>query len=901
MNKKPIFGRTLLALVIIVVFAWSTYPLRNRDFFKTFEGVMNINFQEAEKNVSENQKSLDEDKKAKENLEDQLDAALKQNDKKLVKELGPKVEALAKKIEGAQKRVDAVKVIKLANEKLAKSDVKNPPQAIEDAADELKADLTKLVDFPNMVTNRDVLRVVRNKAKGSIKFGLDLNGGTELVVRVVPDKKPVDDKAVKDAKTKVEDEPIKKLRDRVVEILSNRINKSGLVEPEIAPEGEDRISIKVPVANESEKKELIKLIEMSAKLEFRLIHKDNDELLGKYAADPTVPLPIGCEMMKMEKIDAKGRRSYDNCFVETRAQMDGTNITDASVVYDQYGQREIILSFNNAGSKDFGNVTTANVGRRLGIVLDGTLYSAPVIKTAIFGNASISGSFSQEEADRVSTALKCGNLPAKPKIDGMFDVDPTLGKESIRSGKFAVGLSLVAVFIFMFAYYFKAGVIANIALFVNIVLLMGSLASFGATLTLPGIAGIVLTIGMAVDANVLIYERIREELDAHKTLPNAIDLGYKRAFTAIFDSNITTIITAVLLYWYGSGAVKGFAVTLIIGITASMFTAIFLTRLVFDIMLRSPNFKKLKMMRFFSQPNFDFMGIWKKVAYVSLALTLIFVGLAIYKGKSALSVDFTGGTQLILSYNEHVSQDKLSDFCKKSGYDAKLAYKRSVNEGNKLEVVIQKGPADVKKDASGAGQTFVTLLNKEYPNSKFTVVSESELGSLVSSQFAYQAIIAFVLSFIAMTIYLALRFELSYGVAAIIALVHDVVMAAGVLILCDRQLSLTVLAALLTIVGYSVNDTIVTFDRIRENLSLYKNKTYHEIINLSINQTLSRTILTSLTVFLVVIILFLFGGVSINDFALVMLVGVFTGCYSSIYIASPVITLWHKKVIGMKD
>ncbi len=897
MNKKPIFGRTLLASVIIIVFAWSTYPLNNRDFLTTFKGVMNVNFNDAEKNFSDIEKSLGEDKKAREALESQLAEAGK-GEASPSKDQLKKLDELNKKITDEQKRIDIVKVFKLAKEKLAKTDGKNPSQAVEDAADELKADLTKVVDFPNMTTNRDVLRVVRSKAAGSIKFGLDLHGGTEFVVRVVADKKVVD----KDKDATKTEEPLTKLRDRVVEILSNRINKSGLVEPEIAPEGTDRISIKVPVANESEKKELIKLIQMSAKLEFRLVSKDNEELLRKYADDPNIPLPIGVELMKMEQIDKKGRKSVENCFVETRPQMDGTNITDASVYYDQFGQREIILSFNNAGSKDFGNVTNANVKRRLAIVLDGTLYSAPVIQTAIFGNAQITGNFSQEEADRISTALKCGNLPAKIIIDGMFDIDPTLGKESIRSGSIAVILSVISVALFMLVYYFQAGFVANIALGANIVLLMGSLASFGATLTLPGIAGIVLTIGMAVDANVLIYERIREELDAHKTLANAIDLGYKRAFTAIFDSNITTIITAAILFYYGSGTVKGFAVTLIIGITASMFTAIFLTRLIFDIMLRSPKFKKLTMLRFFSKPDIDFMAMWQKVAIGSLVVSILFFGVAAYKGKSILSVDFSGGTQLVLTFAKHVSQDDLEKFSKSSGFDSKFTYKRSVSEGNKLEVVIQSGKGE-KQETSGTtmGQNFITALNKNFPDANFALASESYLGGLVSSQFMWQAVLAFILSFIAMTIYLALRFELSYGVAAIISLLHDVIMAMGVLILLDRQLSLTVLAAVLTVVGFSVNDTIVTFDRVRENLTLYKNKTYNEIINLSINQTLSRTILTSLTVFLVVVILFLFGGASINDFALVLMVGVFTGTYSSIFIASPIITLWHKKIIGMKD
>ncbi len=825
--------RLILVIIILAVFGWSMFPLQPLDFYTTLQSVTNNS---------------------------------------------PQVE----------------RVIKLAKKKQVEDKNLYPQMAIDQAAEELNVSLAKYVEIPNVVTNQDVLRIVRSKSASSIKLGLDLNGGTEFDVSVIPNKP-------KKGEEKAEQVPLNQLRNRVMEILRNRINKSGLVEPEIAAEGTSRIALKIPVSTETQKKEYKRLIKMSAQLEFRLIAEKNTQLVSEYNADPEhfIP-PVGYEKMKLVQSSKNGKKTVQTCFVQIHPEMSGVNISDARVVMTEFGQRQIMLEFNTAGAKRFGKVTEKNVGRRLGIVLDGTLYSAPVIQQAIFGgNASISGDFSQEEADNVSTALVCGNLPATIKIDSIFDTAPTLGREAVQSGKMAGIIGLIFVALFMLIYYLRAGLIANIALVANVILIIGAMASLGATLTLPGIAGIILTIGMAVDANVLIYERIREELDSNKTLYNAIDIGYKRAFITIFDSNLTTLIVALVLYWQGSGPVRGFGATLSIGIVCSMFTALFVTRLIFDIFIKYFKMKKLRMMRFLTNTKIQFLKRWKISIAISLIMLIASVAVFTFKDSRILGVDFTGGSQLVYNYKNYVSQGEVAKVLSKEGYDTSVSYKSSPVEGNQLNVVIssQKG----EKSSEGELVTVAGILNKNFPNADYKGIQETTIGGLVGSQFATSAIVAILLAFIGIIVYVSLRFEMSYAGAAIVALLHDVIIGTGVLVLCDRQISLTVIAAILTVVGYSVNDTIIVFDRVRENLKLEKNMKYGEIIDLSINQTLSRTIITSFLTFIVVLALFLYGGVAINDFALVMLVGIIVGTYSSIFVASPLVAFWHKSRIGIKE
>ena len=590
-------------------------------------------------------------------------------------------------------------------------------------------------------------------------------------------------------------------------------------------------------------------------------------------------------------------------FVEREPQMDGKNIADAFPTMSQFGQREIILNFNSDGAVRFGEITSKNIGRQLAIILDNILYSAPNIKDAITGGtAQITGDFSREDAETISKALVSGSVPFKVKVLAQYDIDPTIGAETVRDGLWSGIAGTILVMVFMAVYYTRAGMIANLSLIANALLMLGAIAAFDVTLTLPGIAGIILTIGMAVDANVLIYERTREELAAGKTIHNAIDIGFDKAFAAIFDSNITTLFVALILLWQGTGAIKGFAMTLAIGIFTTLFTAVFLTRLFFDLMTRFTTVKSLKMLQFVKPgTNIDFFK-YAKPAMIFFGILIIasFVTLGI-RGRDALGIDFTGGTQIELDYQKMIPAEQIEKVLSNAGYQVKVNYKTPgsmASDKKKLEILLRDkrgASAEKTETANHDEMTQVSnLLNKSFPDAKYTPDRQSTLGSLIGWTFTKSAILSLSLAVIGMLLYMTLRFEFTYSIAANIGTLNDVIVSMGIFLMCGGELTLNVVAAGLTLLGYSVNDTIVNFDRIRENLVLIKGKSYREIVNISINQTLARTILTSLTVVLVLVMQLCFGGASIRDFVFVMLVGVIVGTFSTIFVSTVIVAYWHK-------
>jgi SecD/SecF fusion protein len=847
MNKRPIIWRTVFAVIVITVFACSIFPLHRRDFYETFESMLSLKFEK---------------------------------DQKLIDSL----------IEKAREK-------QVANKDIF------PSTALEQAADEKGIDLTEFIKTKGVIDNRDVISVVRKNASSSIRLGLDLNGGVEFLLELEPDQALLNKINNETEDKKSFDREFDRYRDIAIEVLRNRLEEEKIFESEISPAGGKYISLKVPIVSKDERVKLGNLIKRAAKLKFCLVSKKNNELVEKYRADPeNFRAPVGFKKMEATET-GKGKKSVKRIyFVRRRPEMTGKNVVDAFPTTDEFGQRKIILKFNREGAKRFGEVTSGNVDRLLAIVLDGKLYSAPSIRQAIYGgNAEISGRFSREEAQSVANALKSGSLPVKIKVAAVFDTDPTLGRESVQNGIYAGIIALVAVMLFMLVYYLRAGIAANIALLVNIVLVLGALAAFEATLTLPGIAGIILTIGMAVDANVLIYERIREELSKNKGLAHAIDAGYRRAFTTILDANLTTLFTALILTWVGSGAVKGFGVTLSIGIVTSMFTALFLTRLIFDIMARFMSSQTIKMLQFFKQPEFDFLKIRKITGTCSVLLIILSIVFFVFKGREILGVDFTGGTQIMFSYDKYVPRNDIALTLEKAGFEKpRITYKTSavsVSDNKKLEILIREISVDKAGGQVESPKTRIAeILNKKYPGSNFHGGQETSLGGLIGWEFSKAAATAMLLALLGIVIYISIRFEFAFAIASIIALVHDVIISTGIFIVTGNELSLPVVAALLTIIGYSLNDTIVVFDRIREDITYEKGKSYIEIINLSINQTLSRTILTSLTTLLVLLVLFFMGGIAVKDFVFVMLIGVIVGTYSSIFVASPIVAVWHKKI-----
>ncbi len=772
--------------------------------------------------------------------------------------------------------VDDAKKLQQDNPQLYQS------QALLTAAEQKGVNLVKKIKYnDNLADNRDVMSAIRKRASSSIRLGLDLNGGVEFILEL----RPEEGSSLQPGTAEFD-----RYRDVAIEILRKRLEGQKIFEAEITPSGDNYVALRAPVVTKDEKINLLNLVKMSAKLRFRLVHERNDELVAQYLADPEhFAAPLGYELMKETRF-REGRAPEETLyFISTRAEMDGRNVVDAQPVKDQFGQRKITLSFNPDGAAQFGKVTSANVGRSLAIVLDGKLCCAPRINDAITGGAAeISGSFSDDELKMISDALISGNFPFQIEEAAVFDTDPKLGKANVSGGIWVGVLSLALVAVFMGIYYRLSGFIAVTALVLNVVLVLGAMAAFNCTLTLPGIAGIVLTIGMAVDANVLVFERIREELSTGKSLAAAVDYGYDKAFSAVFDANITTLISAVILMNVGTGAIKGFAVTLTIGILTSLFTALFVTRLIFDYLLNYTGIRTLTMMRFFRKPEFNFNSMRKAVFALTGAALIACIAVFCVRGKGMLGVDFTGGTVVSLSYQERVPQEQIEKLLSGAGYESTVTYKHNtVTNADELEILV-RGELD------NAGDTVCNLLNGGFSGAGFSFTQVTEVGGLIGWVFTKSALLAIGLSVLGIGLYVTLRYELTFAAAAVLALVHDVIVSMGVFLVTGRTISLTVVAAVLTVIGYSINDTVVIFDRVRELDRERNGKDFAGTVAQAVNQTLNRTLLTSITTFIVVFVLFLGGGSAINDFVLIMMLGIIFGTYSSVFISPQLALMWHK-------
>jgi SecD/SecF fusion protein len=714
-----------------------------------------------------------------------------------------------------------------------------------------------------------------------IQLGLDLKGGTSYLLKV--DLSQIElagrGQAVKQA----------------IDILQRRVNRFGVSEPIIQAVGNDRILVQIPGLKEADRAEARSLIEKTAYLEFLLVHADN-ETLQREAGSPYFRPPLGYTNLT-ETITRDGRTETRSYFCKTKPEqgLTGKYVERAYVDYDNLGRPHISLEFNKEGAAIFAKVTRANIGRQLAIVLDGQLQSAPVIQDEILGGrAQISGNFSIAEAQKLASVLE-NPLQAPVTILEDRGVDPSLGNDSIKSGVRAAIYGAVAVVSFMALFYLASGLIANFALALNILILIGVLAMFKFTLTLPGIAGIVLTIGMAVDANVLIFERIREELAAKKGLKAAIVAGYQRAFVVIFDSNFTTIMTAIILIMLGSGPVKGFGVTLTVGLIANLFAAVFVTRLCFDWLVAKGWLQSFKMLRIFSKiPNINFLGVWKIACVLSWLIIAVGIYFFIQRGGTNIGkgevygIDFSGGDSLTVSFAQRVDVDKLRAALEANGY--KEAYLQYAKGAEREELVVRL--------PENAGEKVFEMLKTTFPEAGFKEPSIEHVGAVIGKELLTEALWAVLVALGAIMIYVAFRFgELAYGVGALVALAHDVLMCVGIFCLAGvgHTFSLPVVAALLTIIGYSINNVIVVFDRIRENRKLTGGRlNYVDLINRSVNETLPRTILTAGTTLVTALSLLLFGGRVIYDFAFIFLVGVLAGTYSAIYIASPCILWFHR-------
>ena len=694
--------------------------------------------------------------------------------------------------------------------------------------------------------------------KKKINLGLDLQGGMHLVLKVDTSKIPEEAR---------EDAP-----NRALEIIRNRIDQFGVREPLIQRQGKDSIVVQLPGITDRER--AIELIGRTAQLEFRLVEDDSELNQRAKAGD----IPEGYSLKKVGK---------ETLLLHDEVALTGDTLVNAEVKFDEsrFNEPYIALEFNSKGAAIFSEVTEQNVGRRLAIVLDGNVHSAPRINEKIpSGRASISGRFTIDEASDAAIVLRAGALPAPIYIEEERTVGALLGKDSIESGIRAFSIGVVLILGFMLIYYLFSGIVASVAMLLNFIIVLGALGWLHTTLTLPGIAGIILVIGMAVDANVLIYERIREELSTGKHIRSAIAAGYNKAFTAILDSNITTLIAAALLFRFGTGPIRGFGVTLSIGILASMFTAIFVTRIIFDIVTSNKKFERLPMLQFFKKSKIDFIGK-RRIAFVLSAIVII-GGMSIFfqRGEKAYGIDFTGGQMQEYSFSEPIEIEDVRN----SLLDIGITDATIQSIGGKNQILI--------KTSDDTASNIITKFRESFSGNPSEILRVEKVGPSIGRHLRKSAGLAVLWSLIGILLYVAFRFKkVGFAVAGVAALFHDVFITMGFLALTGRELNLTIVAALLTIAGYSINDTIVIYDRIRENMKLYRKATMKEIINMSVNQTLSRTVLTTLTTLIAVCSIFFFGGEVLKDFSFALLVGIVSGIYSTVYIASPLVILWNVK------
>jgi SecD/SecF fusion protein len=701
-----------------------------------------------------------------------------------------------------------------------------------------------------------------------IALGLDIQGGTSFLIRLKGGDKEV----------------TKGMLDQAVEVIRKRVDYFGGGEPIISPVGSDRILVQIPGLDTAKVQEARDQLSRVAKLEFRMVYPDNgDRLRAIDAGKEVIPPDYRIEVYKIAAEENEKPRE-ERLLVKKKADLAGEHVSHASAGYGNEGW-EVKLDFDTEGAKRFGDITAANVGHRFAIVLDGVIQSAPVIKTAIYGgNAVISGGRMGEPEARGLASVLENPLQTPVSIEEERSVSPTLGLDSIRASILAGLVGLVITLVCVAVYYKIPGLIANLALIINLILLVGALTMFHFVLTLPGIAGIILTIGLSVDANVLIYERLREEMALGKSLKVAVNTAYEKAFSSIFDANVTTLITAAILFWKASGPVKGFAISLSLGILASLFTALIVGRNCLGWLVDTGRLKRISMLHLISAQNINFLGKGFIACMCSLALLLAGAAAFYKRGERNFGVDFRGGDLITLSAPGKIDIGQVRGALKPIGL-ADASIQESTQVGRSYITI--RTPLNTSDKVEK--QVMQTL-----PGSGFRVEGSERVGALVGGELAKNSLIALGLGILGILIFVTFRFQLSFAVGAIVALLHDVLMTVGVFALFGHELTLTIVGAVLTVAGYSINDTIVVYDRIREGLAGGRRGTIEEIMNSSINQTLSRTILTSTVTLIPILCLFLFGGAVLRDFSLAIIIGVVVGTYSSIFIASPIVLWWTR-------
>jgi SecD/SecF fusion protein len=703
-----------------------------------------------------------------------------------------------------------------------------------------------------------------------IPLGLDLRGGTSFLLKL-------------NAQEGREITP--DMLGQAVEVIRKRVDALGNVDPVIAPQGRDRIMVQIPGLDTPEKiaaqRESLQRV---AKLDFASVLPASAEDIAAMEAGEVLLNPA--YVIKPYLFESEGKKTETKLLVKKNPEVSGNHVTQAVAYYDQQGYG-VSLQLDAEGARKFDDVAAQHRGEQLAILLDGEVITAPTLQTSYFGGrAQITGNYTEKEARDLASSLE-NPLRVPVSVEDTRTVSASLGQDSIRSGVLAGLSGLVLVFGFVIVYYRTAGIVAFVGLLVNIVVLIGTMAMFQFVLTLPGIAGIILSIGMAIDANVLIYERLREETAGGKSLATALEAAYDKAFSAIFDANVTTLITSVILFWQATGSVKGFAVTLTLGIIASMFSALLVTRTLFRWLIEKGGLKKLTMLDLVPKQQFDFLGKRSLALIVSVILIGGSFAVVAFRGEKNLGVDFRGGDLLVVDAAQTVTVEEARQTLSNTGLgDVTIQMQR---EGLK-DMLTFRSP-------SGTGSEIFGKLQAAFPDRGLQAVSQEEVGPQIGAEFAKRALIALGLGIVGILIYVTVRFEFSFALATVVALLHDVIITIGLFAVIGGELSLVMVGAILTIAGYSVNDTIVVFDRIREGLLGGQRGSTQTLMNRAINETLGRTILTGGTTLLSVGALYFFGGAVLRDFSFAILVGIVVGTYSSIFVASPIV-LWWSKVRG---
>lgn len=698
--------------------------------------------------------------------------------------------------------------------------------------------------------------------------GIELQGGVSMEIKIQPAEGR---------------EVTPDTQRQAIDVLMGRLNAMATGEVFMAPSGPDGIFLQMPGVGQEELRKIQGTLEQVAKLEFSILHPQSQFLAAQVASGAEVVPGYEALPYKEEKDKEDNPLPTRYGLVKIKRDMSGEKVSNARHFYGQDGD-SISVDFTSEGSKVMGPLTMEHRGEPLAIILDDVILSSPVIREPFSTSCLITGNFTQAEAKALASGLE-NPLQNPIAIEFSNYISPTMGEASVKQGILAGISGLVLTLLFILVYYRLAGLVALVGLTVCLAIIFGTMALFQFTLTLPGIAGIILTIGMAVDANVLIYERLREEMAVGKSLKAAIEAAYDKAFSSIMDANLTSLMTAIILYAIADVTVKGFAITLIIGIVATLFTALIVTRVCYSWIMDAAFFKKLTFMNFVPEKTFDFLG--KGKFWMTFSLATAVVSLVIVPLMDPRGVELKGGDKLTIHSGESgLSKESILESLKNLDLGASPIVQEQRAVGDEGEFFLVRTPDNTAVQVQDQLEKDLGV--------RFEDTTVSSVGSAVGRSMLLSSGLALLIGMVAIMAYVTIRYEFAFALGAIAALVHDVVVALGVTTLLGQELTLISIGALLTVAGYSINDTIIIFDRVREGLATRRGDV-KDVMNYSLNKTLGRTILTSGTTLFTVLVLAIFGGPGLRNFALILIVGLVAGTYSSLFVASPIVLWWAKR------